>query len=172
MGLGRAAGLLARASASAPAEGRVRYAGLRALRLPEGPVARLWRAANMLREHRGDGHIAALACERIGGTQAHVLSALALGIYPAESSGRIHHLPRARLAAVIDGLRGRGLLDASGRFTGAGRAAKTRIESLTDALAAAPDDALDPLELEQLTALLEPLSTRLQATGSQQATAG
>jgi hypothetical protein len=121
----------------------------------------------MLREHRGDGHIAALVCERIGGTEAHVLSALAMGIYPAESFGRIHHLPQARLAEVMDGLRDRGLLDASGRFTDAGRAAKTRIESLTDALAEAPYHGLEPLELDQLIVLLEPISTRLQATGSQ-----
>ena len=75
-GLARAAELLARASTSAPTEGRVMYAGLRALPMPEEPVARLWHAANMLREHRGDGHIAALVSERIGGTEAHVLSAL------------------------------------------------------------------------------------------------
>jgi hypothetical protein len=166
-GLARAAALLAKASTSAPTEGRIMYAALRALPVPEEPVARLWHAANMLREHRGDGHIAALVCERIGGTEAHVLSALDLGIYPAESFGRIHHLPEARLAQVMDGLRDRGLLDASGRFTDAGRATKHRIESLTDALAQAPYDALTPLELEQLIACLEPISERLKATGSQ-----
>ena len=142
------------------------YAGLRALPMPEEPVARLWHAANMLREHRGDGHIAALVSERIGGTEAHVLSALASGIYPAESFGRIHHLPKARLAEVMDGLRDRGLLDASGRFTDAGRATKERIESLTDVLAAAPYHALEPLDLDQLITLLRPISSRLEATGS------
>jgi hypothetical protein len=142
------------------------YAALRALPMPEEPVARLWHAANMLREHRGDGHIAALVSERIGGTEAHVLSALDMGIYPAESFGRIHHLPRARLAEVMDGLRGRGLLDASGCFTDAGRATKDRIEALTDVLAEAPYDRLDPHELDQLIALLEPISRRLEATGS------
>jgi hypothetical protein len=90
-----------------------------------------------------------------------------MGIYPAESFGRIHHLPEASLAKVMDGLRDRGLLDAAGRFTDAGRATKTRIESLTDALAEAPYDGLEPLELEQLLALLEPISRRLEATGSQ-----
>src|SRR5262249_52547657 len=150
--------LLARAAASAPAEGRVMYAGLRALPVPAEPVARLWHAANMLREHRGDGHIAALVSERIGGTEAHRLSALAMGISPAESFGRIPHLPRARLAQVMDGLRDRGLLDDSGRFTDAGRAAKARIESLTDALAEAPYDGLEPPELEQLITLLGPIS--------------
>ena len=165
-GLARAAELLATASTSAPTEGRVMYAGLRPLPMPAEPVARLWHAANMLREHRGDGHIAALVSERIGGTEAHVLSALASGIHPAESFGRIHHLPRARLAEVMGGLRDRGLLDASGRFTDAGRATKDRIESRTDALAERPYDALDPLELDQLRTSLEPIARRLEATGS------
>ncbi len=165
-GLARAAELLAKASTSAPTEGRVMYAGLRSLPMPEDPVARLWHAANMLREHRGDGHIAALLSEGIGGLESHVLNALAADIYPAESFGRIHHLPEATLAGVMDGLRDRGLLDAAGRFTDAGRATKGRIESLTDALAEAPYQGLDPAELEELIAALEPLATRLDATGS------
>jgi hypothetical protein len=166
-GLAGAADLLAKAATSAPTGGRVMYAGLRALPMPEEPVARLWHAANMLREHRGDGHVVALVSEQIGGTEAHVLSALDMGIHPAESFGRIHHLPRARLAEVMDGLRHRGLLDASGRFTDAGRATKDRIELLTDALAEAPYDGLRPLELDQLIASLTPISERLRATGSQ-----
>ena len=165
-GLVRAADLLARASTGAPTEGRVMYAGLRALPVPEEPLARLWHAANMLREHRGDGHVVALVSERIGGTEAHVLSALDMGIYPAESFGRIHHLPRARLAEVMDGLRDRGLLDAAGRMTEAGRATKDRIESLTDALADAPYESLEQSELDELVSLLEPISARLRATGS------
>ena len=162
-----AAELLAKASVSAPVEGRIMYAALRALPVPEEPVARLWHAANMLREHRGDGHVVALVSERIGGTEAHVLSALAMGIYPAESFGRIHHLPRARLTEVMDGLRDRGLLDASGHLTEGGRATKGRIESLTDALAEAPYDGLEPFELDRLIALLEPISGQLRAAGSQ-----
>jgi len=160
-----AAELLAKASTSAPTEGRVMYAGLRTLPMPEEPVARLWHAANMLREHRGDGHIVALVSERIGGTEAHVLSALDMGIYPAESFGRIHHLPRARLTEVMNGLGDRGLLDTSGHLTDAGRATKLRIESLTDALAEPPYDRLQPLELQQLMALLEPISERLRTAG-------
>jgi hypothetical protein len=171
-GLARASELLARASTSAPTEGRVMYAALRALPMPKEPAARLWHAANMLREHRGDGHIAALLSEGIGGTEAHVLSALDIGIHPAESFGRIHHLPKARLALVMAGLRDRGLLDASGRFTDAGRATKDRIESLTDALAESPYEGLDPLELDELITVLEPISRRLEATGSNSDSAG
>jgi hypothetical protein len=165
-GLARAADLLAKASTSAPTNGRVMYAGLRTLPMPEEPVTRLWHAANMLREHRGDGHIVALVSEQVSGTESHVLSALDMGIHPAESFGRIHHLPQAYLAEVMDGLRDRGLLDADGRFTDAGRATKDRIEALTDALAEAPYDGLEPPELDELVASLEPIAQRLEETGS------
>lgn len=118
----------------------------------------------MLREHRGDGHIVALMSEQIGGTEAHVLSALDMGIYPAESFGRLHHLRKGRLAEVMGGLRDRGLLDASGRLTDAGRATKGRIESLTDCLAEAPYQGLEPFELDELIGLLEPIAARLRAS--------
>ena len=166
-GLARAGVLLAQAAVSAPVEGRVMYAGLRSLPMPEEPVARLWYAANMLREHRGDGHIVALMSEQVGGLEAHVLCALDADIYPAETFGRIHHLPQDTLAALMDGLRDRGLVDASGHFTERGRATKDRVESLTDVLAEAPYDGLSPAELSELIATLEPITARLQETGSQ-----
>src|SRR4051794_5797868 len=99
---------LAQASTGAPTEPRIMYAGLRALTMPEEPVARLWHAANMLREHRGDRHIAALVSERIGGTEANVLGAPDMGIYPAGSFGRVPHLPPAPLGGGMDGPPARG----------------------------------------------------------------
>ncbi|MEU7414586.1 MarR family transcriptional regulator [Streptomyces sp. NPDC042638] len=166
-GLVRAADLTTKAATSAPTEGRVMYAGMRTLEVPSDPVARLWHSATMLREHRGDGHIAALVVARIGGTEAHVLSALEQGIHPPESFGRIHHLPKERLAAVMGGMRERGLVDIDGHFTDAGRATKQRIESLTDELAIPPYDALSPAELDELITNLEPITATLVATGSQ-----
>ena len=121
-----AADLTTQAATSAPTAGRVMYAGMRALAVPGDPVARLWHSATMLREHRGDGHVAALVGAGLGGTEAHVLSALGLGIHPPESFGRIHHLPKQRLAAVMGGLRERGLVDADGWFTVVGRHATGR----------------------------------------------
>lgn len=165
-GVVRAADLTTKAAMSAPTEGRVMYAGMRTLPVPGDPVARLWHSATVLREHRGDGHVAALVGERIGGTEAHVLSALAQGIHPPESFGRIHHLPKERLAAVMDGLRERGLVDADGRFTDAGRATSQRVEALTDELAAPPYDALSPAELDELIAELEPVTATLVAAAS------
>ncbi|MFD1545954.1 MarR family winged helix-turn-helix transcriptional regulator [Nonomuraea guangzhouensis] len=158
----RAADLATRAALSAPAEGRVLYAGLRALDVPEEPVARLWHAATLLREHRGDGHNAALLAHGIGGTESHVLMAVSLGMR-AEEFGRIHHLPKAQLAAVVDGLRDRGLVDAAGGFTPAGRETRQRIEALTDELAAPTYDVLSADELDELVAGLEPIAAGVRA---------
>ncbi len=165
-GLVRAAELAAAAASGAPTEGRVLYAALRALPVPAEPVARLWHAATLLREHRGDGHVAALVSEGVGGTEAHVLHALAEGIYPAETFGRIHHLPAARLAEVMAGLRARGLVDAVGRLTDEGRETKARIETLTDVLATPTYDSLGPGDLDRLVAELQPLTAALEAARS------
>ncbi|GAA4815011.1 hypothetical protein GCM10023200_60350 [Actinomycetospora chlora] len=164
-GLARAADLVTKAARSAPTAGRVMFAGMRSMPVPADPVARLWHSATTLREHRGDGHIAALVTEGIGGTEAHILSAIDMDIHPPESFGRVHHLPAARLEAVMTGLRRRGLVDADGRFTEAGRATKERIEDLTDELAAPPFDALSAAELDELVAVLEPLTAALTAGG-------
>lgn len=158
----RAGNTLLRAATSAPVEGRALYGALRALPLPEEPLARLWHAANLLREHRGDGHTAALLTEGIGGTEAHVLHALYEGT-PAQKFGRVWHLPDAQLSAVIDGMRGRGLVGHDGWLTAAGRATKERVEALTDRLAEAPYDVLDAAQLDQLVADLEPISTACRA---------
>jgi hypothetical protein len=161
-GLVRAADLLAQAAVSAPTEGRAMYAALRALPLPEEPLARLFRAATLLREHRGDGHIAALVSHGIGGTESHFLGAIAMGM-PGADSGRVHHRPRAELAAIEEGLRTRGLVDGRGRFTAAGRETKDQIEALTDTLAQPPYDALTDAERQELVAELEPIAARLAA---------
>jgi len=158
----RAAELLLRAATSAPFEGRPMYAALRAIPIPDDLVARLFHAASLLREHRGDGHIAALMTEGVGGLEAHVLHALDVGM-PAQKFGRIHHLPPAQLAAVIDGMRARDLIGDDGWLSETGRAIKQRVEGLTDDLAAKPYESLEPDELGELVTTLEPLAKLLLA---------
>jgi hypothetical protein len=158
----RAADLLIKAATSAPFEGRPMYAALWGIPIPDDPVARLFHAASLLREHRGDGHIAALMTEGIGGLEAHVLLALDMDV-PAEKFGRLHHLPAAQLADVIDGMCDRGLIGEDGWLSERGRAVKQRVEALTDDLAAKPYEGLDPGELEELMATLDPLATLLVA---------
>jgi len=154
--------LLLKAATSAPLEGRPMYAALRALPIPDDEVTRLFHAASLLREHRGDGHIVALMSEGVARLEAHVLFALAMDM-PAEKFGRVHHLPEAQLAAVIDGMRDRGLIGGDGWLTEAGRAVNQRVEAFTDDLAAKPYETLEPAELDELMAALDPLATRLLA---------
>src|ERR1700761_1046932 len=113
----RATELLLKGALSSPFEGRPMYAALRSIPVPEDGVTRLFHAASLLREHRGDGHIAALMSEGVGGLEAHVLFALDMDM-PAEKFGRIHHLPAAQLLAVIDGMRDRGLIADDGWLRG------------------------------------------------------
>jgi hypothetical protein len=162
----RAADLVTKAGASAQTEGRALYAAVRTLPVPTEPVARLWHGANLLREHRGDGHVAALVTAGIGGTEAHVLHALYEGM-PADQFGRVSHLPPTQLAAVVDGMRARGLIGADGWLTDAGRQIKERVESQTDELAAPAYEILERDELDQLVDDLEPLAAVLIAAGSQ-----
>ncbi len=162
----RAAELLLRAATSAPYEGRPLYAALRAVPVPVDVAGRLFHAAELLREHRGDGHIAALMTERIGGLESHVLLALDRGMRPAEF-GRLHHLPAHQRDAVVDGMRRRGLVGDDGWLSPQGRAVKQRVEALTDDLATAPYDALTPDERDELVAALEPLAALLLAAQGQ-----
>lgn len=161
-GFARTAGLLTKAATSAPCEGRPMYAALRAVPIPDDVVARIFHAASLLREYRGDGHITALMVEGVGGVEAHVLAALDAGI-PPERFGRIHHLPAVLRAGVIDAMRRRGLIGEDGQLSREGRAVKQRVESLTDDLAALPYQSLERGELDELVVGLERLFPLLVA---------
>ena len=78
-----AAELAARAAVSAPLEGRALYAANRALPWPDDKLAVLWHAATLLREHRGDGHVATLTAAGISGREANVVQAAA-GVTPRQ----------------------------------------------------------------------------------------
>jgi hypothetical protein len=157
----RAADLAVRAAFNAPAEGRALYAGLRSLPVPEEPLARLWHAATLLREHRGDGHNIALVAAGIDGQEAHVLQALDMGMQ-ARAFGRLDPLSDEQLEEVLDGLRARGLVDADGWFTPLGRKTRDEIEALTDTLAAPAYTCLTPDEVTWLITNLGPLAAQIK----------
>lgn len=145
--------LLLAAAVSAPVSGRPMYAALLALPAPDDVVERLFHAASLVREHRGDGHIAALLVHGIGRLEAHVLLALDMDL-PAAKFGRIHHLPAAQIDAVIDGMRNRGLIGGDGWLSEEGRAVKRQVEDLTDDLAWAPYATLSSADLDRLITIL------------------
>jgi hypothetical protein len=158
-----AAELAAEAAAGCDVGGRALYAGHAAVDLPDEPVLRLWWAATLLREHRGDGHVAALVTAGIDGLEAHVL-VVAAGIVERE---------RMRLArgwgdddwdAAEARLAERGLLD-GGTLTDAGRSLRAELEQTTDELATAPWRHLGAERTGQLAALLGPLRRGVLGTG-------
>ncbi|GGU38063.1 SCO6745 family protein [Nocardioides albus] len=163
--LARAADLASRAAQAASLEGRPLYAALRSFPVADDPLTLLWDAATLLREHRGDGHVASLLTAGIGGRESHVFHALATGISPSvyATSRNIHE---SEWDSLVSGLRARGLVTDSGdSLTDLGRETKVGIESRTDALAAAAYAALDPAEVDDLIEQLRPLTKSVLASG-------
>jgi Helix-turn-helix family len=129
----RAADLLGPVAAAADPTGRPLFAANAALPLPGEAVGRIWQLATTLREHRGDGHIAALVSEGISGLEAHLLQ-VAAGRFPDALIRQVRGWPAEDWATAARALHGRGLLTAgdSPGLTPAGRAVLTAVESRTD----------------------------------------
>jgi hypothetical protein len=130
------------ALASLDGMGRPLFSALRALPLPASPGGRLWRAAELVREHRGDGHLAAAVALGFEALTLNVLTELWLGYALGEYSGTRGMSAEAQ-AAAIDALQARGWV-ADGVLTPAGQAARDELESATDVSQQALVDALGP----------------------------
>jgi hypothetical protein len=131
-----AADLLWRAAGDLDYAGRVLAAANAALPVPDDNLTRLWQAATVLREHRGDGHFAALAAADIDGCEALVLRCgLDLrreDVQPMRGwTDEQWDAARARLAD-------RGLVGPGGELTSAGRETHAAVEDATDRAAARP----------------------------------
>lgn len=152
-----AADLAARAAQHAPLEGRPLYAANRSLPTPREPLARLWHAATLLREHRGDGHVSTLIHAGISGRTSHVLHAIATGT-PKAVYEQARDFDDHQWQTEVDSLRDRGYVDRAGGLTAEGAAAKADVEARTDALAAAAYNTLSGAELDQLRQALRPIT--------------
>lgn len=162
--IGTAAELLAKAARSAPLDGRPLFAANLALPWPQEPLAQLWHATTLLREQRGDGHIAVLNAFGISGRQSNVLHAAADRV-PREMIMRSRDYDEHQWRHHVEELAGRGLLDGTGALTPAGAALKAEIEETTDRLALSAFDALDDAELAALFGALTPLTRLVVAAG-------
>jgi hypothetical protein len=159
------AAALARAAAdSAPMEGRTLFAANRALPWPTEPTAALWHASTLLREHRGDGHVAALAAAGIGGREANVLQTAA-GNVPREVFQVARHYDDAEWDSVSAVLIDRELVGTDGKLTAQGKDVRDDIEYRTDRAALTAYDFLDDEQLQQLLDALAPLARAVIATG-------
>jgi hypothetical protein len=137
--MAEAAGLARRAaeSASEHPEGRTLFAATSALPWPAEPHLVLWHAQTLLREYRGDGHVAALLLTGCSGIEALVLHA-ATGVVAAEILRRTRGWSATEWDTTVDRLRSGGLLEAGEELalTATGRAQRQWVEDRTDLLAA------------------------------------
>ncbi len=159
-----AADLLSTAARNAASEGRPLFAANLALPWPHEPLAQLWHATTLLREQRGDGHIAALNVFGISGRQSNVLHAAADRV-PREMIMRSRDYDEEQWQHHVGELADRGLLDGAGTLTPAGAALKAQIEETTDRLALSAFDVLDDADLATLFGALTPLTRLVVAAG-------
>jgi len=159
-----AAELAGRAAKHAGVDGRPLFAANRALPWPDEPVLALWHALTLLREHRGDTHVAVLIAEGISGRESNVLHTAA-GRVPREYMMRARDYDDDSWREHEIALAARGLLDDEGALTASGTDLKNHIESSTDRLALRALDALDDDDVEKLFAALTPITRQVIAGG-------
>jgi hypothetical protein len=155
-----AASIAREAAVAAPTAGRALAAANAALEWPDEPHLVLWQAQTVLREHRGDGHVAALLTAGLDPAEALILFAADHEI-DAEWLRKRRGWSEHEWAEALGRLTERGLFDAGG-LTAAGRAVRDEVEAHTDELADPPVAAIGGAA-ERLVELAAPLVTAIIA---------
>ena len=143
--------------------GRPLFTATSAIEEPEAPHLKLWHACTLFREHRFDGHVAALTVHGLDGL-ASLITAIAAGSgMDAPTIRRFRGWTDEEWDDGVERLRDRGILDAAGDLTAQGRALRNDVEEMTDRLAADVWESMDTLQRERLFRLLRELAIRLEA---------
>jgi hypothetical protein len=154
--MAEAAELAREAALAAPTAGRPLGAANAALPWPEPPHLVLWHAQTVLREQRGDGHVAALLTAELDPVESLALFAADIAMDPDWMRTR-RGWNGDEWATGVDRLVERGLLGADGTLTEAGRALRATVEQRTDTLADPSVAALGDARAARLAELVEPL---------------
>ncbi|MBV9293764.1 MAG: hypothetical protein JO222_15085, partial [Frankiales bacterium] len=161
--LAEAAALAREATTACDVVGRPLYAGHAALPWPEPAHLQLWHAATLLREHRGDGHIAALLLAGLNGLEAAV-SYIPLGKgFPEDMLRTTRGYTEEDWEQAKQTLRDRGIMTGDGDLTDAGRAQREAIEAQTDVAATAPYEHLGEAKTMRLIELTRPFARTISA---------
>jgi hypothetical protein len=158
-----AAALARVAAAAVDLPGRPLAAANSAVGIPEEPHLALWQALTTLREHRGDGHNAALLQREVDGVGAHVLAAAA-GRSTREWLQRARGWDDAEWDDAVEALTRRGWLDGA-ELSAEGLAVVAAVEADTDRLALRPWQALGDPGCDRLAELLGPVRRAVVAAG-------
>jgi hypothetical protein len=162
--LSAAAAVARRAVDGLVTAGRPLAAANASLPWPTDEVTILWQAATVLREHRGDGHVAALVVEGFDGCQAHV-SLAATGAVPRTVLQPNRGWTDQQWDDAERTLIKRGWLDRHGRATDEGIAGRAAIEATTDRLASDPWQQLGAADTTALAQALAPLTRAVLSSG-------
>ncbi|MFE2065374.1 hypothetical protein ACFXDH_23780 [Streptomyces sp. NPDC059467] len=164
--LAEAARLALRATEACSRSGRPLYSAHADLPVPEEPHLAYWYAGTLLREHRGDGHLAVLLAAGLDGLEAVVThTATGKGMAPKWVFAT-RGWSQDDWDAAVERLRERGLLDAAGELTGAGVALRAEIEAETDRLDRAPYEHLGADGVARLTELAAGFAGTAVAAGA------
>ncbi|MDQ3939751.1 MAG: hypothetical protein M3238_00175 [Actinomycetota bacterium] len=156
----KAAALALEAAVACSPIGRPLFAGHAALEWPSDPHLVLWHAATLLREFRGDGHVATLLTEEIDGCEANVLIT-AEGRVTAETQRLTRRWSEEDWAQAVKRLQNRDLLDDAGELTSQGKELRARVEARTDELALAPCEAIGTAYCDDLVGAMHDVIDRI-----------
>jgi hypothetical protein len=161
----RSTALLGQAVEQLNCDGRTLAAANAALSPPDDELARFWQLVTTVREHRGDGHVAALVCAGLTGLEAH-LTLVGAGVITREVLQGARGFTDKEWQAAQDGLEARGLVDVDGVLTDRGRELRREIESTTDEVALGPWVRLGASRCEELRELVTPLTAAIAEAGA------
>lgn len=157
-GIDEAVALARTATEGCTPYGRPLYAAHAGLPWPEQSHLQLWHAITLLREFRGDGHIAALVGGGIGGLEAAVLHVAQGDTWTRKPLQSTRAYSDEEWDGAIERLAERGWLHADGTFTEEGKANRQRVEDRTDELALPAWEHLGEEGCARLRELVSPLS--------------
>jgi hypothetical protein len=166
----RAGDFARRVAEGCSGEGRPLFAAHAALDWPTEPHLVFWHAVTLLREHRGDGHIAALVDAELSGIEALITHTATGRGFQVPAAKALRMWSDEQWATAQDGLRNRGLLDADGDLTTTGVALRNRLEVRTDRLSAAPWRAVAVEEAENFIEYAKSLTRVAVSAGAFPAT--
>jgi hypothetical protein len=163
--LAEAAALGREACTALSAEARPLYAGHAELPWPDAPHLVLWHAATVLREYRGDGHVAALLEAELSGLEAIYTHTLTGRGFTPDAAKKLRGWSDEQWADAANGLRDKGLVDDAG-LTAAGTALRDQVEATTDRLDQAAWLHLGPERTQRLTDLGKGLTRVIVGNGA------
>lgn len=160
-----AADLAREASLACTPYGRPLYAAHAGLAWPEEPHLQLWHAITLLREYRGDGHLAALVGAGLTGLEAAILHVAFAKTWSRKALQATRVYTDEQWDGAVASLAQRGWLTADEQLTEDGHARREAIEKQTDVLSLAPWERIGEEATVRLTELVRPLSRAIAESG-------